>query len=146
MSKLITTDDVFRDVRNDPEFEAEHRRIAPRTNLAINVNRLRNAKGWTQETLANAAGMRQPRIAEIERGDANPRLDTITRIAIALGVSDADLLDDPDLARREGRKGFHATTVLRVVEPDWKDSPLDWRRVAGAGSRTAANDNFALVS
>ncbi len=69
-----------------PGFAEAWDRVSPPFVLGDNVNRLRNERGLTQEALAQRAGMRQPRIAEIERGDANPRLDTLTRIALALGV------------------------------------------------------------
>lgn len=64
--------------------------------LAINVWRVREERGWTQQQLAQRAGIKQPRIAEIERGDANPTLLTISRIAQALGVTVDRLLIDSD--------------------------------------------------
>jgi transcriptional regulator with XRE-family HTH domain len=60
--------------------------------LAANVYHLRTSLGLTQEQLAAAIGVSQPRIAEIERGDANPRLGTLAKLARALGVPVADLL------------------------------------------------------
>lgn len=62
--------------------------------LAGNVYRARTRRGLTQAQLAERVGVRQPRIAEIERGDANPRLDTIARVAHALGISVSALLDE----------------------------------------------------
>lgn len=60
--------------------------------LAANVYRLRKAHGLTQRTLAQKVGVAQPRIAEIERGDANPTLGTLSLLAHALGVSVSELL------------------------------------------------------
>lgn len=79
----------------DPEFAAGWAEDEPRVHLAVNVYRLRAAAGLTQLQLAEAAKMKQPRIAEIERGDGNPTLLTMTRIAIALGVAPYRLLVDP---------------------------------------------------
>lgn len=85
--------ELFRQMREEsPSFRALQREHKPELALALNVNRLRNAKGMTQEELARLAGMRQPRIAEIERGDANPRLDTIKRLAQVLGEAPGDLI------------------------------------------------------
>ncbi|HEY7766821.1 helix-turn-helix transcriptional regulator, partial [Longimicrobium sp.] len=56
---------------------------------------------WTQQQLAEAAGLSQPRIAEIERSDANPTLLTITRIANALGVRVERLFADTSVRRQE---------------------------------------------
>ncbi len=73
------------------EVEAGRARVA----LAVNVNRLRAEKGLSQEALAAKVGTRQPNISEIERGDANPRLDTVARLSAALGVTVADLYTEP---------------------------------------------------
>lgn len=82
----MEADEFFGEFRGDPEYERERALLRPRTNLAINVLRLRNACGLTQAELAARAQMRQPRIAEIERGDYNARLDTVAKLAWALGV------------------------------------------------------------
>jgi DNA-binding XRE family transcriptional regulator len=89
----VLADEYFaRRAERDPEFRALISQPKPHMELALNVNRLRNARGLTYEELAAAAGMRQPRLAEIERGDANPRLATLTRLAMALGVEPWQLL------------------------------------------------------
>jgi DNA-binding XRE family transcriptional regulator len=90
---LVLADEYFAHrAAKDPKFRALCDEPEPYMELALNVNRLRNARGMTQEELAAAAGMKQPRIAEIERGDANPKLETLTRLAIALGVEPWQLL------------------------------------------------------
>lgn len=73
------------------EIKAE---VDPPNILALNVVRMRDARGLTQAQLAEALGVAQPRIAEIERGDANPRLITLSRLALALGVTLPELLVD----------------------------------------------------
>lgn len=62
--------------------------------LAENVRQLRTDRGWSQGRLAEEIGVSYPRISEIENGNANPKLHTISRIAEAFGVSVADLLSD----------------------------------------------------
>lgn len=54
--------------------------------LAENVQAIRRAKGMTQETLAAECEMSRPRISEIESGDFNPSIETVEKIATALGV------------------------------------------------------------
>lgn len=63
--------------------------------LAENIKRLRDEKGWTQEALAEKAGLTTLTISNYERKqrDGNPR--TIHKIAVALGVSPASLLKNP---------------------------------------------------
>lgn len=49
----------------------------------------------SQADLANEAETRRAVINKIERGEANPTLDTIVSIAMALGVNPAELFDQP---------------------------------------------------
>lgn len=83
----------------EPGYAAAHAVGRPFSNLALNVWSLRETKEMTQEQLAEAAKMKQRRIAGIERDEANPRLLTISRVAFALGVTASDLLAEPDNAR-----------------------------------------------
>jgi transcriptional regulator with XRE-family HTH domain len=59
-----------------------------------NVRRLRKAKSWSQETLAQEADLAMRYVAGIERGEENPSLSVLVKIAGALGVSPAALLTD----------------------------------------------------
>jgi transcriptional regulator with XRE-family HTH domain len=92
-------------LREDPGGREALEFLEPRAALAANVYRLRTQRGWTQGQLAEKAGMKQPRIADIENRLGNPRLHTITRVALALGVSAATLLqiDAASGTKREGR-------------------------------------------
>ncbi|HEX2205888.1 MAG TPA: helix-turn-helix transcriptional regulator [Longimicrobium sp.] len=96
----IGFDDFVAELENDPEFVAERKVIRPQTNLAIHTYRLRTAAGMSQSDLARAAGMTQPAISKVERGEANLRLQTVGRLAAALGVEAADLLVDPPAPAR----------------------------------------------
>jgi ribosome-binding protein aMBF1 (putative translation factor) len=44
-------------------------------------------RGWSQSQLADAIGSRQPVISRLERGEGNPSLQTLRRIAKALDLS-----------------------------------------------------------
>lgn len=46
----------------------------------------REAAGLTQAELADAIGTSQPAIARLEAGGVNPSLDTLARVAQALGL------------------------------------------------------------
>jgi transcriptional regulator with XRE-family HTH domain len=65
-----------------------------RTILAKNMRRLRLAKGLSQDALAADAGLFQKLISGIENGRANPELDTLGKIAKALGVHPRELLEE----------------------------------------------------
>lgn len=60
--------------------------------LAANLRRLRLARDLSQDELADSAGVRQALVSAIEVGTANPTLDSLERIAIALGGTVGDLL------------------------------------------------------
>ena len=62
--------------------------------LAKNVRRLRLAKGLSQDALAADAGLFQKLISGIENGRANLELDTLGKIADALGVHPGELLEE----------------------------------------------------
>jgi transcriptional regulator with XRE-family HTH domain len=57
------------------------------------VRERRTAKGWTQEKLAEVAGVSALQVGFCERGDNVPKLTLILRVARALGVRPGELLD-----------------------------------------------------
>ncbi len=60
--------------------------------FGANVRRLREIKGWSQETLAEAAELHRTYISGIENATRNPTLMVIERLARALGVAPSELL------------------------------------------------------
>jgi transcriptional regulator with XRE-family HTH domain len=56
------------------------------------VRKLRKAKGWSQEALAEHAGLHHTYIGSIERGERNLALLNIRKIANALSVAISELL------------------------------------------------------
>lgn len=95
----MTWDEYMAEQLQDPEYAHEHAIGLPFSNLGLNVWSIRETRGMTQRQLAEAARRTQPRIAEIERNEVNPTLMTISRIAVALGVTASDLLAEPDEER-----------------------------------------------
>jgi transcriptional regulator with XRE-family HTH domain len=67
-----------------------------RARLASNIKRLRKARGWSQETLADEIGIDRTYVSGIERLVRNPTILVLERIAITLGVPAGRLLDEPD--------------------------------------------------
>lgn len=60
------------------------------------VRRARQAKGLSQERLAQMAGLDRTYISGLERGIRNPALSTQERIALALSVPLAALLAEEE--------------------------------------------------
>ena len=62
-------------------------------NLAKNIERLRKAKGLSQEKLARLADVANNTLIKMESGEnQNPTLDTLKKVAKALGVSIEELI------------------------------------------------------
>lgn len=53
----------------------------------------REYKGLTQKELAKKAGIKQPALARMEKPGANPRTSSLSKLAVALGVSIEQLID-----------------------------------------------------
>lgn len=66
-----------------------------RTKLARNLRRLRVEREMSQERLAADAEVDRAFVGGIERESENPSIDTLDRLAAALGVDVADLLVRP---------------------------------------------------
>lgn len=60
--------------------------------FGVIVRRLREARGWSQEQLAEHAGLNRSYVGEIERGTVIASIVTVEKLARAFGVSIADLL------------------------------------------------------
>ena len=60
--------------------------------VGANIRRLRKAKSLTQEQLAHEAGIAMRYVAGVERGEENPSLRYLVKIAAALGVEPDELL------------------------------------------------------
>lgn len=67
-----------------------------RQRLALNLRRLRAAKGWSQEAFAFEAGIHRTYISDLERGARNPSLTLLDRLARPLGVPASVLIADAD--------------------------------------------------
>ena len=63
--------------------------------MAINLRRLRHAKGMTQEELAETAGLSARYVGSIGRADKSASVTVLGRIAEALNVEAADLIQRP---------------------------------------------------
>lgn len=62
--------------------------------VGVNIRRLREQKGWSQEELADRTGLHRTYISGIERGVRNPTITIISKIANPLGVKPAQLLEE----------------------------------------------------
>ncbi|MDR3473557.1 MAG: helix-turn-helix transcriptional regulator [Devosia sp.] len=63
--------------------------------LAANLRRLRHARGLSQEELAHGAEIDRTYISALERGVYAAGIEVVDRLAKVLGVSAAELLEQP---------------------------------------------------
>lgn len=71
----------------------EPEETARRVGIELRVLRIR--ADWSQERLAAEAKMHANRVGMIERGEANPTLGVLVRLAAALDVSPARFFEEP---------------------------------------------------
>lgn len=63
-----------------------------RTTLSANIRKLRAARGWSQEELADNTGLHRTYIGSVERCERNVSIDNIEKLAVALGVTASELM------------------------------------------------------
>lgn len=61
--------------------------------LGLNVRRLREAKGWSQEDYADRAGIHRTYVSDIERGRRNPTITVVEKLAGPFAIPPGDLLN-----------------------------------------------------
>ena len=57
------------------------------------IHELRQERGWSLDVLSRASGVSRSMLSQIERGQANPTLAVTVKIAGALGLSVAELVE-----------------------------------------------------
>jgi len=62
--------------------------------VAVRIRKLRNERRWSQERLAEEAGIHRTYLAGIETARRNPSLKNLIRIALALGIRMRELFGE----------------------------------------------------
>lgn len=75
-----------------PRLKFPRRQSSAREVLALNLIKLRNARGWSQEELAFECDLHRTFVAHVERQKRNISIDNIERLAKALAVPPHALL------------------------------------------------------
>ncbi|MBB6066479.1 helix-turn-helix domain-containing protein [Pseudoxanthomonas broegbernensis] len=93
--------------------------------IAANLVRLRKAQGLTQTQLAELASLHVNQVRRYETGAAQPSLDGLKKIAVALHVPLDDLVFDPS---ERGPQGERLNLLFEAVA----SLPADEQRVVQA--------------
>ena len=70
-----------------PSFKAEWDTLQPELTIAQAMIDARKESGLTQKQLSERTGIAQADISKLERGNANPSLRTLQRLAAGMGVN-----------------------------------------------------------
>lgn len=84
------------DVPKQPQDSVEQQELEFRRQFGLHLRRLRLETGLNQDEFAARARIHRSHIGLLENGRRDPQLTTILRVAKALGLTPAQLLDfDP---------------------------------------------------
>jgi transcriptional regulator with XRE-family HTH domain len=65
-----------------------------KSRFGFTLRKLRDERGYSQEELAERAGLHRNYVGGVERGERNVALENIVKLAKALSVSPRDLFSD----------------------------------------------------
>lgn len=82
---MMNFDDFLNTQMKDPEFKKEYDALEPEFEIIQAMIDARKDAGLTQQELAKRTGIAQSDISKLERGNANPSLRTLRRLATGMG-------------------------------------------------------------
>ena len=82
---MTTYQDFLKEQLMDPELKAEYDALEPEFAIIQAMIDARKESGLTQKELAARTGIAQADISKLERGNANPSLRTLQRLAAGMG-------------------------------------------------------------
>ncbi len=85
--------------------------------VAARITQLRQQKNFTMAKLADITGITRSMISQVEKGEALPSLQTLSRIAEALGISLSSFFDMDSSINREDDIIVRAGTNKRINMP-----------------------------
>lgn len=102
------------------------------------IKKIRLEKGFTQKQLAEKCGMYESQIRKYEAGKANPKIETLQRIANALDVPLSALKNDLDLLCESVTNyfDFHAEVIKAAIKEE--NTLLEHYRQLNTDGRTEA--------
>ena len=83
---MRTLDTALAERINDPEFRTEYEALEPEFAIVQAIIDARKKSGFTQKQLSERTGIAQGDISKIEKGEANPSLKTLKRLASGMDM------------------------------------------------------------
>lgn len=78
-------DEIKNKLLKDPEFASEVKKLEPEYQIISQLIKARIEQNMTQEELARKIGTKQGNISRLEKGNANPSLQFLKKVARGLG-------------------------------------------------------------
>lgn len=104
-------------------------------NIGRNVRSLRKVRRWTQEELANRAGISRIALIHIESGKALPTLETLASLSGQLDVKLEELFAQEAMGQHQSQLLSHAGTLIQSGK---------FTQMSASGARQRGS-NLALV-
>ena len=83
---MVEFNEFLKDKLNkDSELKEEYQKLEPEFAVIQAMIDARNSIGMTQKELAEKTGIRQGDISKLERGNGNPSIRTLQRLATGMG-------------------------------------------------------------
>lgn len=83
---MITFDDYLKEtLAKDPELRNEYQNLEPEFSVIQAIIDARVSSGMSQQELSKKTGIAQGDISKIERGNGNPSVKTLQRLASGMG-------------------------------------------------------------
>jgi transcriptional regulator with XRE-family HTH domain len=106
--RLVTVGGLIADASDDDQvFRAEWQRLAFARHVAAELIRYRADNGLSQSALGKILDISQPRVAKLESGEFNPRIETVIEITRRTGIefafSSAPATAEPKLLTKAAR-------------------------------------------
>ena len=96
----VKFDDFLQEQLADPEFRKEYETLQPERAVMQAIIDARQTSGLTQKELSERTGIAQGDISKLEKGNANPSIRTLQRLATGMGmILKVEFVPSPSKAR-----------------------------------------------
>jgi XRE family transcriptional regulator, aerobic/anaerobic benzoate catabolism transcriptional regulator len=128
--------------------------FAGSADMALRLRAARARAGFTRKQLATAAGASERYLAHLEAGTANPSIEMLINLAVALGIAMADLLPlggERDNSIAEAAQYLRRLPKYRLEEAlNWLGEPMTGsagkaRRISLVGLRGAGKSSLGAA-
>jgi transcriptional regulator with XRE-family HTH domain len=113
-------------------------------NIGKNIKKIREQKGLMQKEVASAAAIHTSNYSKIEKGEREPSIEALDRIATLLGMTVDEIIHFEGKMPREVKiKDKTATEKLQLIEQlDDEDKQAVYRIIDGMLTKSKFKDFF----